>query len=70
MSSKIIKVDSADVLASVFGSCDGNVKLIEKKFGVAIYLHFQNAVSKIRQRGRADLVQRNHERISFPKRMI
>ena len=37
MSSKIVKVDSADVLATVFGSCDANVKLIEKKFGVAIH---------------------------------
>ena len=37
MSSKIIKVESPDVLASVFGSFDANVKLIEKKFGVHIH---------------------------------
>ena len=37
MSHKIIKVESADAIASVFGSCDANVKLIEKKFGVAIH---------------------------------
>ena len=37
MSNKVVKVDSADVLATVFGSCDANVKLIEKKFGVSIH---------------------------------
>ena len=37
MSSRIIKVESSDVLAAVFGSCDANVKLIEKSFGVAIH---------------------------------
>ena len=37
MASKIIKVESADIIASVFGSCDVNVKLIEKKFGVSVH---------------------------------
>ena len=37
MSNKIIKADSADIVSSVFGSCDSNVKLIEKKFGVSIH---------------------------------
>ena len=37
MSSKIIKIESPDVLATVFGSCDSNVKIIEKKFGVAVH---------------------------------
>ena len=37
MSNRVIKVESADVLSSVFGSYDSNVKLIEKKFGVAIH---------------------------------
>ena len=37
MASKIVKVESADIIASVFGSCDANIKLIEKKFGVSIH---------------------------------
>ena len=37
MSSKIIKVESGDVLAAVFGSFDSNIKLVEKKFGVSIH---------------------------------
>ena len=37
MSNKIIKVESPDALAAVFGSCDANVKLIEKRFGVHIH---------------------------------
>ena len=37
MSSKIIKVETGDALAAVFGSCDANVKLIEKRFGVRIH---------------------------------
>ena len=37
MSSKIIKVETSDALSAVFGSCDSNVKLIEKKFGVSIH---------------------------------
>ena len=37
MSSKIIKVESPDALSAVFGSCDANVKLIEKKLGVSIH---------------------------------
>ena len=37
MSNKIIKADSADIISSVFGSCDANVKLLEKKFGVSVH---------------------------------
>ena len=37
MANKIIKVESADIIASVFGSCDVNIKLIEKKFGVSVH---------------------------------
>ena len=37
MSNKIIKVESPDALSAVFGSCDANVKLIEKKLGVSIH---------------------------------
>ena len=37
MSSKIIKVDSADIVASVFGSCDTNIRIIEKEFGVTVH---------------------------------
>ncbi|MBR2432739.1 MAG: PhoH family protein, partial [Clostridia bacterium] len=37
MANKIIKVESADIIASVFGSCDANVKLIERKFGVSVH---------------------------------
>ena len=37
MANKIIKVESADIIASVFGSCDINIKLIEKKFGVSVH---------------------------------
>ncbi len=37
MANKVIKVESADIIASVFGSCDANVKLIEKKFGVSVH---------------------------------
>ena len=37
MSNRVIKVESADVLSCVFGSYDSNVKLVEKKFGVAIH---------------------------------
>ena len=37
MANKIIKVESADIIASVFGSCDANIKLIEKKFGVSVH---------------------------------
>ena len=37
MSNRVVKVESADVLSGVFGSCDSNVKLIEKKFGVTIH---------------------------------
>jgi len=37
VSSKVIKIESPDVLATVFGSCDSNVKIIEKKFGVAVH---------------------------------
>ena len=37
MSSKIVKVESPDVLAAVFGSCDSNAKLIEKRMGVSLH---------------------------------
>ncbi len=37
MSSRIIKVETADALASVFGSCDANVKLVEKRFGISVH---------------------------------
>ena len=37
MANKIVKVESADIIASVFGSCDANIKLIEKKFGVSVH---------------------------------
>ena len=37
MSNKIIKVENSGQLAAVFGSCDANVKLIEKKLGVSIH---------------------------------
>ncbi len=36
MSTKIIKVENADVIAAVFGSCDANIKIIEKAFSVRI----------------------------------
>lgn len=36
MSTKIIKVENADVIASVFGSCDANIRIIEKAFSVRI----------------------------------
>ncbi len=36
MSTKIIKVENADVIASVFGSCDANIKIVEKSFSVRI----------------------------------
>ena len=35
MSSKIIRAESSDIVAAVFGSCDSNLDIIEKKFGVA-----------------------------------
>ena len=37
MSSKVIKVESSDIVASVFGSCDANIEIIEKKFAVAVH---------------------------------
>ena len=37
MASRIVKAESADIIASVFGSCDSNIKLIEKKFGVSVH---------------------------------
>ena len=37
MSSKIIKVESGDIVASVFGSYDSNIKLVEKRFAVSIH---------------------------------
>ena len=37
MSSKIIKAESSDIVAAVFGSCDSNLDIIEKKFGVALH---------------------------------
>ena len=37
MSSKVIKVESSDVVAAVFGSCDTNAYIIEKKFSVALH---------------------------------
>lgn len=36
MSTKIIKVENADVIACVFGSCDANIKIVEKAFSVRI----------------------------------
>ena len=36
MSSKIIRAESSDVVAAVFGSCDSNLDIIERKFGVAL----------------------------------
>ena len=36
MSSKLIKVENSDIVASVFGSCDSNIGIVEAKFGVAI----------------------------------
>ena len=37
MSSKIIRAESSDVVAAVFGSCDSNLDIIEKKFSVALH---------------------------------
>ena len=37
MSSKIIKVEGDDIVSAVFGSCDANVEIVEKKFGVAVH---------------------------------
>ena len=37
MSSKIIRAESSDIVAAVFGSCDSNLDIIEKKFGVALH---------------------------------
>ena len=37
MSSKIIRAESSEVVAAVFGSCDANLDIIEKKFGVALH---------------------------------
>lgn len=37
MSSKFIRVDGSDVVSAVFGSCDSNLEIIEKKFGVALH---------------------------------
>lgn len=37
MSSKLIRAESSDIVSAVFGSCDSNLDIIEKKFGVALY---------------------------------
>ena len=37
MSSKMIKAESSDIVSAVFGSCDSNLDIIEKKFGVAVH---------------------------------
>ncbi len=37
MSIKTIKAESSDIVASVFGSCDSNLELIEKRFGVSLH---------------------------------
>ncbi len=37
MSIKTIRADSSDIVASVFGSCDSNAELIEKRFGVSLH---------------------------------
>ena len=37
MSSKVIKVDSNETVAAIFGSCDANAEIIEKKFSVALH---------------------------------
>lgn len=37
MSNKIIKVENPEITAALFGSCDSNVKLIEKSFSVDIH---------------------------------
>lgn len=36
MSSKVIKADSQDAVAAVFGSCDANADIIAKRFGINI----------------------------------
>lgn len=36
MGSKIIKVEDENIISSVFGSCDQNIKMIEKAFGCRI----------------------------------
>ena len=37
MSNKIIKAETADITAAVFGSCDSNIKIIEKEFNVNVH---------------------------------
>lgn len=37
MSSKLIRAESSDIVSAVFGSCDSNLDIIEKKFGVALH---------------------------------
>ncbi len=37
MSIKTIKAESSDIVSSVFGSCDSNLELIEKRFGVSLH---------------------------------
>ena len=37
MSSKMIRAESSDIVSAVFGSCDSNLDIIEKKFGVALH---------------------------------
>ena len=36
MSTKIIKVENSNIIASVFGSCDANIRMIEKAFSCRI----------------------------------
>ena len=36
MKNRLIRVDSADIVSAVFGSCDSNLDIIEKKFGVSV----------------------------------
>ena len=37
MGSKIIRAESSDIVSAVFGSCDANLDIIEKKFSVALH---------------------------------
>ena len=37
MGSKVIKVEGDDIVSVVFGSCDANVEIVEKKFSVAVH---------------------------------
>ncbi len=37
MGSKIIRADSSDIISAVFGSCDTNLDIIEKKFSVSLH---------------------------------